>query len=192
MDYAIITHENPHLDELVAAWLLKKFGESRYPGISEAPVDFWERGIDPPQDLYDMEKNGAIFLGMFGGRFDDHADMKEGKQECCTTLVVKHLGLEDNPALAKLVQFVFKTDTKPCAQPFDLSSVVKSLNKKHKAEKVWMWASIALEALYEEQCEFFRDAAAGRGNRHGRFRDAGRDERDAVAQGDKRQPAWRG
>ena len=36
----IVTHERPHLDEIVAIWLLRRFGETRFPGISQAKVSY--------------------------------------------------------------------------------------------------------------------------------------------------------
>ena len=37
---SILTHERPHLDEIVAIWFLRKFGEQRFPGISKAAITF--------------------------------------------------------------------------------------------------------------------------------------------------------
>ncbi|MBN2464442.1 hypothetical protein JXD38_02290, partial [candidate division WOR-3 bacterium] len=157
----ILTHERPHVDEIAAIWLLRKFGEQRFPGIGTATVEFTsirklaEAGRKPE----DYEAEGTLLLGIGGGRFDEHPTMDEGrkKDDCATTLVAKELGVSDDPSLAKILRFVRAADVEGNASPFDISYVVKLLHARCPEEphRVIEWALVAIEAKYQEQLRFF-------------------------------------
>jgi hypothetical protein len=157
----LLTHERPHLDEIVAIWLLRKFGEQRFPGSGTAAVSFTsvrklaEAGLKPE----DYEARGMLLLGVGGGRFDEHPTLEEGRKagDCATTLVAKELGISDDPALAKILRFVRAADVEGNASPFDVSYVVKLLHPRFPTDphKVIEWALVAIEAKYEEQRRFF-------------------------------------
>jgi hypothetical protein len=158
---SIFTHERPHVDEIVAIWLLRKFGEQRFPGVGTATVSFTsirrlaEAGLKPE----DYEARGTLLLGIGGGRFDEHPTMDEGRKtgDCATTLVAKELGVSDDPSLAKILRFVRAADVEGNASPFDISYVVKLLHAKHPDDphRVIEWALVAIEAKYQEQLRFF-------------------------------------
>ena len=157
----ILTHERPHLDEIVAVWLLRKFGEQRFPGIGAAEVTFTsirklaEAGLTPK----DYEARGTLLLGVGGGRFDEHPTLEEGRKsnDCATTLVAKELGVSDDPSLAKILRFVRAADVEGNASPFDISYVVKLLHSRYPddPQRVIEWALVAIEAKYQEQLRFF-------------------------------------
>jgi hypothetical protein len=157
----ILTHERPHLDEIVAIWLLHKFGEQRFPGISAAAVTFTsirklaEAGLKPE----DYEAQGTLLLGIGGGRFDEHPTLEEGRKagDCATTLVARELGVSDDPSLAKILRFVRAADVEGNASPFDVSYVVKLLHARYPDDprRVIDWALVAIEAKYQEQLRFF-------------------------------------
>jgi hypothetical protein len=157
----ILTHERPHLDEIVAIWLLRKFGEQRFPGISTAAVEFTsirklaEAGRKPE----DYEADGTLLLGIGRGRFDEHPTLDEGRkaEDCATTLVARELGISDDPSLAKILRFVRAADVDGNASPFDISYVVKLLHNRNPDDPhpVIEWALVGIEAKYEEQHRFF-------------------------------------
>jgi len=157
----ILTHERPHLDEIVAIWLLRKFGETRFPGIGAAAVSFTsirklaETGLKPE----DYEARGTLLLGIGGGRFDEHPTAEGGRKpdECATTLVAKELGVGDDPSLAKILKFVKAADVDGNASPFDISYVVKLLHGQYPADpqRAIEWSLVAIEAKYQEQLRFF-------------------------------------
>jgi len=158
---SILTHERPHLDEVVAIWLLRKFGENRFPGCSKAVVSFTsarklaEAGLKPE----DYEARGTLLLGIGGGRFDEHPTLEEDRKadDCAATLVARELGVSDDPALAKILRFVRAADVQGNASPFDISYVIKLLHAQFPAEpqRVIEWALVAIEAKYQEQLRFF-------------------------------------
>lgn len=155
----IVMHRRPHLDELVALWLLLNFGEEKFPGISKVKVAFSDDGGESPHGLSaeDWEQEGVLLLGIGGGPFDDHpASGKKRKQgECTTTLVAKKLGLDDEPAFEKILKFTQRTDLKG-SHPFDLANLVETLHRQYPADprKVMGWTIMVLDAKYQEQLGF--------------------------------------
>lgn len=77
----LVTHINPHLDDIVAIWLFKKY----QPDFAEAKVEF----VSASRDLAArQETEDKIFLGTGGGKFDEH---KEGLLTCAGSLVYEYL-----------------------------------------------------------------------------------------------------
>lgn len=159
----IVTHERTHLDEYLAIFLLRKFGEEKFPGISEAKVIFWNSGGQTPdaRTANDYEKEHALLVGIGGGRFDEHpttdGDRKEG--ECAATLVAKALGIADDPSLEKILKFAVNNDLKAAAHPFDLAYIAKVMHQQYpnNPEIVMEWVMAGLEAKYHEQASFFNE-----------------------------------
>lgn len=101
----LVTHINPHLDDIAAIWLFRKF----HPEFTEAKLEFlsaksstatWE---DKPVDQ-DAE---VIHFGIGKGKFDEH---KGDMHDCATSLVWKEIGVQD-PAIDELVHYVTLEDT---------------------------------------------------------------------------------
>ncbi len=104
----IISHVYPHLDEVCAAWLLKKYlPEFKDAAIGYIPTD--ERGGHCPEDP------DTVCVGVGRGRFDEH---KGDLRECAASLVFGYLaerGVKFEPlereALNRLVNYVRLGDT---------------------------------------------------------------------------------
>lgn len=157
---AIVTHRRPHVDEICAIWFLRRFGEEKFPGASQAKMVFEGAG---GEDLYgfsgdEFEAEGIILIGVGGGKFDEHPGVKTfGKQdECASTLVVKELGIENEPALERILRFVKASDLKAGNQPFDLANLVKIMHHANpdNPSLVINWAMQALDAMYAAQVAF--------------------------------------
>ncbi|MDP3758574.1 MAG: hypothetical protein Q8Q86_02545 [Candidatus Daviesbacteria bacterium] len=77
----LVTHINPHLDDIACIWLFKKF----HPEFKNAKLEF----VSASRDLAAKEETEEkIFVGTGGGRFDEH---KEGLDTCAATLVYEYL-----------------------------------------------------------------------------------------------------
>lgn len=76
----LVTHINPHLDDIFAIWLLKKYD----PKYKDFGVDF----ISATHDVGHEETEGRVFVGTGGGKFDEH---KEGLNTCAGSLVYEYL-----------------------------------------------------------------------------------------------------
>lgn len=79
----LITHINPHLDDIFGIWLLKKY----HPGFKDAKVEF----ISASHDVGNKETADRVFVGTGGGKFDEH---KEGLKTCAGSLVYDFLKKE--------------------------------------------------------------------------------------------------
>lgn len=77
----LVTHINPHLDDICAIWLFKRF----HPDFKEAKIEFISASRDAASK---DESKDKIYLGTGGGRFDEH---KEGLKTCAGTLVYQYL-----------------------------------------------------------------------------------------------------
>lgn len=108
MSKTLITHINPHLDDIVAIWLMRKY----HPDFKDADLEFISASRSAAKD----ETEDKIYIGTGGGKFDEH---KEGLQTCAGTLVyewLKEKGLvsEDQitqKALERLLEWNKQIDT---------------------------------------------------------------------------------
>lgn len=163
--YTIITHKKPHLDEVVAIWLLRKFGENSFPRIKEAKVEYWQTGGLTPdgRSPEEWESEGNILIGIGRGRFDEHNDSSSSSErqagECSATLVAKYLGIEKDPALEQILRYTLNNDSKGSSSPFDLANCIKLFNSQlpGASEIPLEWTAMALDAKYEEQSSFFNE-----------------------------------
>lgn len=105
----LVTHINPHLDDIASIWLFKKF----HPDFKEAKIDFISASRGQAEKEESEEK---IFLGTGGGKFDEH---KEGLTTCAGSLVYEYLNEKGyipqdeitQKALEKLVEWNKLVDT---------------------------------------------------------------------------------
>jgi len=80
----LVTHINPHLDDIASIWFFKRF----HPEFGDAKIEF----VSASHNLAAKEENKEkIFLGTGGGEFDEH---KEGLMTCAGTLVYEYLKKE--------------------------------------------------------------------------------------------------
>lgn len=104
----LVTHINPHLDDIFAIWLLKKFD----PKYEDFEVDF----ISATHDQAGKETEERVFIGTGGGKFDEH---KEGLKTCAGSLVFDYLKADrllpqeeiEVKALEEMVEWNNKIDT---------------------------------------------------------------------------------
>lgn len=124
----LVTHINPHLDDICSIWLFKKY----HPDFKDAKVEF----ISASHNKADQESGDKIFVGTGGGRFDEH---KEGLDTCAGSLVyesLKEQGLlpkdqQTQQALEKLIKWNLLIDTgKAASYQFDEFSVQSFIRTK--------------------------------------------------------------
>lgn len=97
-----MTHLNPHLDDIAAIWLFRKFN----PDFKQAAIEF----ISASEGNKSAEEtDDKIFLGVGRGKFDEH---KGDLEDCAASLVYKYLlaenfiSEENKSALDELVEYV--------------------------------------------------------------------------------------
>lgn len=129
----IILPTRPQPDTLVAIFILKKFGESRFPGIKEAEIGFWQT-VPEGETEESLDRKGILLMDLGGGRFDHHA---KKSQTTASDLVSEYLGVASEPSLAKLLEYARRDDffgkgtvsDDPLDRAFGLSALIANLNK---------------------------------------------------------------
>lgn len=140
----LVTHINPHLDDIAAVWLFKKY----HPEFSDAQVEFISASHKKTEETEDK-----IFVGTGGGKFDEH---KEGLDTCAASLVYEYLAKEGfivdgltKRALDKLVSWnrLIDTGKAPYSQ-FDEFSVQSFIRTKdNSADTSRKSAELGIEIL---------------------------------------------
>ena len=158
----IATHPGSHLDEIMAAWLLKHFGDKLFPGVSKARIVFWGYGGMTPdgRPVEEYMREGILPVGVAGSLLDEHpkGDGERAKKKtCAAVLTAELLGVANDPALRQMLKYALDKDTHATAAPFDLAHMVKCMhmaNPKHPKvviNTIWQM----LDAKYHEQSEFW-------------------------------------
>lgn len=125
-------------DTVAAVFLLRKYGEARFPGISQAEVAFWN-ATPPGKTAEEFEREGVLLIDLAGSRFDHHRSDFGPKTECASSLVAKHLGIEQQPELRKLLAYAKRDDLEgkgtlsddPLDRAFGLSGIIMNMNRVH-------------------------------------------------------------
>jgi hypothetical protein len=125
-------------DTATAVFLLKNFGEKKFPGISKARVVFWT--TPPSQKTPETWEEEGYLLVDLGGRFDHHiTNRRQGNRtECVSTLIAKFLEMDKNPALQKILTWARRDDLEgkgtvsndPIDRAFGLSGIIMNLNRE--------------------------------------------------------------
>lgn len=130
----LVTHINPHLDDIAAIWLFRKYNSE----FKDAQIEF----VSASRDLASKEESeDKVFVGTGGGKFDEH---KEGLETCAGTLVYQYLK-ENNfipqdeitqKALEKLIGWNQLVDTgKAPGSEFDEFSVQSFVRSKDSSDE---------------------------------------------------------
>lgn len=157
--HTIATHKNIHFDEIVGIWLLIQFGKSRYPGIEDAEIVYWDK-LPEGTSAIQLEREGFKLVGIGGGAHDEHPSERGGRKkgECSATLIAHDLDIRNKPALRKILDFATSRDLKLGESEFELPAVVKALHDTGRSSDVIYWTFLALSAIYEKQRRFFEEA----------------------------------
>ncbi len=161
----IVTHKKPHLDEVVAAWLLTTFD----PSLKDATFEFVGYTTDghnvPTGDNY-------LAIGVGRGKFDEHG-LKVGHS--CNQLVYQdlmHRGLIPNDqyedkAIEWLVDYAHKEDTgqweitDPNYTSFSIPAILRGIWMIEQDDQILMKKGIdivaAVVAQLNERAKFLKD-----------------------------------
>lgn len=127
----ILLPARPQPDTIVAMFFLKTFGQEQYPGIETAEISVLPT---PPEGATESSllSEGILPIDIVGGKFDHH---KQGGT--ASKLIAQALGIEQSPALAKLLTYAERDDKygkgtvsqDPLDKAFGLSGLIAALNK---------------------------------------------------------------
>ncbi len=130
----ILFPSRPQADTLLSIFLLRKFGEKMFPGVSTADITF-SAHMSADVDTNALLEQGTLALDIGGGELDHHNKEKVTLSE----LVARKLGMDRDPALEKIVEYVRRDDMygkgtiskDPIDRAFGLSGLLTNLNKVH-------------------------------------------------------------
>ncbi len=143
----VVMHQAPHLDEILAFYLIQKYG-----GINPCPR-FVKADIIGTEA--DHDRNGILPIGCGENcRFNEHRkDIERLPGECATTLVAKFMGINEEPELKRLIAEVLACDTKSGCSPTQLAEMVKVANRQLKTSpfNVLKWTLGAFQAIIADE-----------------------------------------
>lgn len=145
MAKTLVTHINPHLDDITCIWLFKKF----HPDFKDVVIEFISASRDAAASQESEEK---VFVGTGGGRFDEH---KEGLETCAGTLVYEYLKEKNyipdettRKALDKLIEWNQLIDTgKASISETDAFSVPAFIRQKTGSDSSQKSVELGIEIL---------------------------------------------
>jgi len=162
MEYKkIILPTRPHTDTLVGIFLLKEFGNKKYPGIDKAEIEVWNNlpKEESPESL--LEK-GCFLIDIGEGKFDHHFKGKTVSQ-----LIAEDLDINDNPCLKKLLTYAERDDkyglgtisSDTIDKAFGLSGIITNFNKSfpQDGQKVADLVMPIIKAHYLEEKKRIED-----------------------------------
>ncbi len=128
----------PQPDTIIAIFILKRFGKEHFKGVEEADYVFLPR-LEEGETEESMRKKGIFLFDTGGGEFDHH---NKSFKTSASSLIASYLGVKNNPALSKLLQFAERDDfygkgiisLDPLDRAFGLSGLIGSLNKKYVSD----------------------------------------------------------
>ena len=126
----LLIPNKPHLDPIAAIYLLLEYGKEKFPGVETAKVSFWEHSHDPSEkEAEELERSGTLLIDLGGGIFDHHG--KNGNTETAFSLVAQYLGIENNPELATLLNYIQEDDLAGLHNRYgELAYLVKCMHKQ--------------------------------------------------------------
>jgi len=133
----IVTHLKPHLDEICAIWLLKKF----HPDFKESKLKFIFAGANTLDNQPVDSDPNIIHIGVGRGKFDEHTGKYGDLSHSSASLVWDFVLKEGKPpktydklgAINKIVQYVVKEDTgqmtnlDPEIRDFSLAGIIQGM-----------------------------------------------------------------
>ncbi len=136
MNYTIAMFPRIQVDTAIAFFLLRQYGEEKFPGIKNAGVVFWSE-LPEGRDSEELEEEGYILLDLGGSKFDHHNFGAENKTYSSSHLVAHFLGADDRPEIQKLLEFARRDDlegkgtisTDSIDRAFGFPGLLMSLNK---------------------------------------------------------------
>lgn len=163
----IVTHKNPHLDEIACIWLVKKY----LPGWSGAKLKFVPTNPSGGAVKNPDKSAGTMYIGVGRGKFDEH---KGNIDDSATTLVYKFIFKEkkvkidkiESAALAELIEYVNNEDHgKHIDVPFAEFSVAGALANLPKVRPTTSVQITAIGSAYfdgvleglKEKCQLAQD-----------------------------------
>ncbi|MEK7638319.1 MAG: hypothetical protein AAB375_02760 [Patescibacteria group bacterium] len=134
----VVTHHEPHEDEMNANEQARLFGSELFPGIAKAPIMLVDAGLhldDGHDGDWLLVNRRRLCTGVYGGQFDEHAISKAARvRHSASTRMADFLGRRNDPGLEPLLDYSLRVDRNAGSMPFELANLIKA----------WWGAGVAL------------------------------------------------
>jgi len=147
----------PQTDTIIAIFLLKKFGNKKFPGILDAEI-ICAPTLPANENEKTLLEKGILCIDIGGGDFDHHNKIEKTTS---SNLIAKELGIEDDKSITKMLMLAERCDfygkgtisEDALDRAFGLSGMIVTLNKTYSSapEKVVKIILPLLEAHYQEE-----------------------------------------
>lgn len=105
----IVLFPKIQIDTAISYFILKTFGEKKFPGVSEAELVFWTK-LPEDRTPGELEQAGYILIDLGNGQFDHHRLGPENRKYSSAHLVAQALEVDDLPELQKLLELARRDD----------------------------------------------------------------------------------
>lgn len=150
----ILLPKNPHLDPIAACYLLFKYGEEKFPGISSASLETWPYSDNPSEEVKARwQEEGILAIDVGEGLFDHH----QVKEDVTSTLLVaQYLGIVERAEIQELIRYIQEDDLYGLHNRYgDLAQIVKCFNKSgYSLTDIFNFVFNILEALQAKEEEW--------------------------------------
>ncbi len=155
----IAVHSRIHLDEVVAVWLIFKFGGDLIKNLHELEIIVWPSGNSTPdgKSVRNHILAGLLPIGVGGGVTDEHSRNGSGHYgKSSAEIIAELLGVQNLPELKQILKMVHSDDVEGSSSFDQLGPLVLALSNEwaDSPKSVVDYFSILLDALYERQCRF--------------------------------------
>ena len=155
--HKIILPVRPQPDTIIAIFILQRFGKERFVGIENATIESWST-LPHGDSEQTLDEEGVLLIDIGGGKFDHHTALT---QTTAADLVAAELGVQDDPALAKLIEYARRDDffgkgtisEDQLDRTFGLTGLISNLNKEHSRDPHYVVSTILplIVSHYNEQ-----------------------------------------
>jgi hypothetical protein len=124
---AVVTHTDPDIDDGVGIYGLKRYGSKVWRGIENAEIRTTSERVNDPKVTEELEKSGIIYVGIGGGRYDEHpvGEKRRQDRESAATLVAKHLGIDMRASLGAILDYGFAKNYSADTGHFEIGPLFK-------------------------------------------------------------------
>jgi hypothetical protein len=158
----LVTHFNPHHDELVAFVLFLQYCTSRFPTLQHVCFDFCKNGEQYRGKDFDANlKDGYLCVGVGGGPLDEHGGVGAArkKNKCSANLLTEYLGIQDLPELQVILEYTKQADLTRIINPLVSANSVKRMYRQGKVfTDTFNMISEETLSILREQKDFFSAA----------------------------------
>ena len=168
--WTLVTHRDPDIDDSAAIFIMKKFGESEYGGVSKSNIETTSERSPAGKTADQLEKEGVICIGINGGKFDEHPfdGAAPLPRHCAATLVALRLGVDDHPGLNSILDNAFARNHSARCGHFEISVLSKlafrhlshsgdESKDKRMTSRIFEATFFFLEAVYADGVANFID-----------------------------------